>query len=95
MRTSMRPPLSLRNQARRTQRKGLMRPTLEALPTVRELAWKWGVGLQRLMKRVVWFMAMLTSVAIVVEAEAPQVRQGRQGRQKERGQWAQRSHTPI
>ena len=53
MRTSMRQPLSLRSQARSTLLKGLMRPTLEALPTVWELAWKKGVGLQRLMKRVV------------------------------------------
>eukprot|EP00966_Prymnesium_polylepis_P311117 7187835-Prymnesium_polylepis.1 len=82
------------------QRKGLMRPTLDALPTVWELAWKQGVGLQRLMKRVVLFVAMVTTVAaIFAEAEAPQVRQGRQGwqeRQTERGQrqGAQRSNTP-
>jgi|EP00966_Prymnesium_polylepis_P079154 hypothetical protein len=59
-----------------------MRPTLEASPTVWALAQKLGVGLQRLMKRVVWLMAVVTTVAAVVEAEAPQVRQGRQGRQR-------------
>ena len=86
----MRPPLSLRPQACRTQRKGQTRPMLTAVPGVWAQAQKLDVGLQRLMKRVVWFMAMVTTVA---EAEAPQVRQGRQGRQRERaGQWAQRSH---
>ena len=85
MQTSMRPPLSLRPQACRTQRKGQTRPMLTAVPGVWAQAQKLRVGLQRLMKRVVWFMAMVTTVAaILAEAEAPQVRQGRQGRQRER-----------
>ena len=65
-----------------------MRPMLTAVPGVWARAQKLGVALQRLMKRAVWLMAMVTTVAAVVEAEAPQVRQGRRERQRERGQEA-------